>query len=48
MTLLIHDLSLGFVTRVTQRVPLVEEELLTIPQHMSPVRVLEEFVLLDL
>jgi hypothetical protein len=25
----------GFVTRVTRRVPLVEQEVLTIPQHLS-------------
>ena len=27
--------SLGFLTRVTRRVPLVEEELLTLPEHLS-------------
>ena len=26
----------GFVTRLTRRVPLVEQELLTLPEHLSP------------
>ena len=38
----------GFVTRITRRVPLVEQELLTLPEHMSspPVFILVGFVLL--
>ena len=31
---LIHDIT-GFVTRSTRRVPLVKQELLTLPEHMS-------------
>jgi hypothetical protein len=37
-----------FVTRLTRRVSLVEQELLTLPEHMSSPPVLGEFVLLDL
>jgi hypothetical protein len=33
---LLHSrLITGFVTRLTRRVPLVEQELLTLPEHMS-------------
>jgi hypothetical protein len=39
----------GFVIRLTQRVPLVEQELLTLPGHISSPRfLLMGFVLLDL
>ena len=38
----------GFVTRVTRRVPLVEQELLTLPEHLSSPLFLVGFVLLDL
>ena len=37
----------GIVTRVTQRVPHVEQELLTLPEHMSSPPVWVGFVLLD-
>jgi hypothetical protein len=37
-----------FVTRLTRRVSLVQQELLTLPEHMSSPRFLVEFVLLDL
>ena len=37
-----------FVTRVTRRVPHVEQELLTFPVHMSSPPVLVSFVLLNL
>ena len=30
-----HDFITGFVTRLTRRVPPVEQELLTIPEHLS-------------
>ena len=30
-----HSLITGFVTRLTRRVPLVEQELLTLPEHLS-------------
>jgi hypothetical protein len=36
----------GFVTRLTRRVPLVEKELLTLPEHLSSVSV--GFALFDL
>jgi hypothetical protein len=38
----------GFVSRLTRQVPLVEQELLTLPEHLSSPRVLVGFVLLDL
>ena len=38
----------GFVTRITRRVPLVEQELLTLPEHLSSLPVLVGFVLLVL
>jgi hypothetical protein len=38
----------GFVTRVTRRVSLVEQEMLTFPNHLISPRVLVGFVLLDL
>jgi hypothetical protein len=38
----------GFVTRLTRRVPLVEHELLTLPEHPSSTPVLVGIVLLDL
>jgi hypothetical protein len=38
----------GFVTRLTRQVPLVEQELPTLPEHMSSPRKLVGFVLLDL
>ena len=38
----------GFVTRLTRRVSLVEQELLTLPEHLSSPPVLVGFVLLDL
>ena len=41
-------LNTGFVTRLTRRLPLVEQELLTLPGRMSSPRVLVGFVLLDL
>ena len=41
-------LAHGFVTILTRRVPLVEQELLTLPRHMSSPRFLVGFVLLDL
>ena len=41
-------LTTGFVTRLTRRVPLVEQELLTFPEHLSSPRILVGFVLLDL
>jgi hypothetical protein len=37
-----------FVTRLTRRVRLVEQELLTLPEHLSSPRFLVGFVLLDL
>ena len=37
-----------FVTRLTQLVPLVEQELLILPEHLSSPSVLVGFVLLDL
>jgi hypothetical protein len=37
-----------FVTRLTRRVPLVEEELLTLSKHLSSPALLVGFVLLDL
>ena len=46
---LLHSrLIIGFVIRLTRRVPLVEQELLTLPDHMSSPPVLVRFVLLDL
>ena len=48
---LIHDLSPCFGTRVIRRMPQVDKELITLPEHRStppPSRVLVEFVLLDL
>jgi hypothetical protein len=33
----------GFVTRLTRRVPLVEQELLTFPEHLSSSPVFSEF-----
>jgi hypothetical protein len=36
----------GFATRLTRQVPLVEQELLTLPEHLSSLPVLEGFVLL--
>ena len=45
---LIHSWTTArFVTRVTQRVPLVEQELPTLPEHLSSPWVLVGFVLLD-
>jgi len=38
----------GFTTRFTRWVPLVEQELLTLPEHLSSSRFLMGFVLLDL
>jgi len=38
----------GFVTRVTRRVSLFEQELFSLPGHLSSHRILVEFVLLDL
>jgi len=38
----------GFVVRVTWRVPLVEQELITLPEHLSSHWLLVRFVLLDL
>jgi hypothetical protein len=38
----------GFVTRLTRRVPLVEQELLTLPEHQIPPQLSLGFVLLDL
>jgi hypothetical protein len=38
----------GFVTKLTRQVPLVEHELPTLPEHLSSLRVLVGFVLLDL
>jgi hypothetical protein len=38
----------GFVTRVTRRVQLVEQELFTIPEYLRSPPVLVVFVLLDL
>jgi hypothetical protein len=38
----------GFVTKFTRRVPLVEQELLTFPEHLSSPQFSVEFVLLDL
>ena len=40
--------SFGFVTRLKRRVPLVEQELPTLPEHMSSPRLLAGIVLLDL
>ena len=37
-----------FVTRLTQRVPLVEQELVSLPEHLSSPPILVGFVLLDL
>jgi hypothetical protein len=34
----------GFVTRLTRRVPLMEQELLTLPKHLSSLRILMGFV----
>jgi len=41
-------LVIRYVTRLTRRVPLVEQELLTLPEHLSSHPVLVGFVLLDL
>ena len=38
----------GFITRLTRRVPLVEQELLTLPEHLRSPQFLVGFVLLDL
>jgi hypothetical protein len=38
----------GFVTRLTRRVPLEEQELLSLPEHLSSPPVLVGLVLLDL
>jgi hypothetical protein len=38
----------GVITRLTRRVSLVEQELLTLPEHLSSPRFLMGFVLLDL
>ena len=38
----------GFETRLTRRVPLVEQELLNLPEHLSSLSVLVGFLLLDL
>jgi hypothetical protein len=38
----------GFVTRITRLVPLVEQELLTLPEHLISPPVFSGFVLLDL
>ena len=38
----------GFATRLTRRVSLVEQELLTLPEHLSSPPFLRRFVLLDL
>ena len=38
---------IGFVTRLKWRVPLVEQELLILPEHLSSHLVLVGFVLLD-
>ena len=38
-------LIIGFVTRLTRRVSLVEQELLTLPEHLSSFPVLVGFVL---
>jgi len=38
----------GFVTRVTRRVPIVQQELLTLPEYLSSSPALVGFVLLDL
>jgi len=44
-----HSLLItGFVTRLTQQVSLVEQELLTFPEHPSSPRFLVGFVLVDL
>jgi len=44
-----HSLLItGFVTRLTRRVSLVEQELPTLPEHLSSPRLLVGFVLLDL
>jgi len=39
------SLITGFVTRVTRRVPHVEQEVLTLPEHLSSSQVLVGFVL---
>ena len=38
----------GFVTRLTRRVPLVEQELPTLPEHLNTPTIFSGFVLLDL
>jgi cell shape-determining protein MreC len=38
----------GFVTRLTRRVSLVEQDLLTLPEHLSSPPFLVGFVLLDI
>jgi len=38
----------GFVTRITRRGPLVEQELSTLPEHLRSLPVLVGFVFLDL
>jgi len=38
----------GFATRIIRRVPIMDEELLTLPEHMSSSLVLVGFVLIDL
>ena len=38
----------GFVTRLTRRVPLVEQELINLPEHLSSPPVFSGFLLLDL
>jgi hypothetical protein len=38
----------GFVTRLTRRVSLVEQELLTLPEHLSSPPVVVVFVIFDL
>jgi hypothetical protein len=48
-TFIVHAWPItGFVTRLTQRVPLVEQELLTLPEHLNSPPVLAGFLLLDL
>jgi len=38
----------GFAIRLTQRVPLVEQELFTLPEHLNSPRFLVRFVLVYL
>jgi len=42
------DMGVNFITTLKQRVPLVEDELITLPEHLCLLPVFSEFMLLDL